>query len=92
MAGISNLSIAVQVIRAAPGLKTSGSIGEIDGRIRAFRETLISIGQESGKVPPSKDRRPLLKFFKELQRQAEIERDAAIGVQERPAVHLRLLK
>lgn len=83
MAGISNLSIAVSVMRSPKGAAQAEDLEEIQTRINTLLRTVEHLEDR----PPSlsqKNRRSLAKFLRELQRQGEIERDAAFASEERP--------
>jgi hypothetical protein len=85
MAGFSNLSIAVNVMRTAHGA-ASADLGKLEAEIRSLLQTLdrLSTGRQ---IPSKRDRNSLARFLSELRRQGEIERDAAVASQERPRTY-----
>jgi hypothetical protein len=86
MAGISNLSVAVNVMRSAQGPSSADDLAKFERQISAWLQTLERLQAEEVPAVPRKDRISLATFLRELQRQGEIERDAALASQERPRV------
>jgi hypothetical protein len=85
-AGISNLSIAVKVIRSEKSKSKTADLTIVERKIKSLLDSLDHL--ESHKVPLSATkRRSLALFLRELQRQGEIERDAAIALQEGPRIY-----
>jgi hypothetical protein len=82
-AGISNLSIAVKVMRSE---KPNASTDNLDQVEREIKSLLVALNHlQEGKEPLSiAERKSLAMFLRELQRQGEIERDAKVAAQERP--------
>lgn len=81
-AGISNLSIAVRVIRSEEPNAPSDDLALVQREIQSLLDTL-----EHLKTRPANELKSLSKFLRELQRQGEIERDAAIAYQEGPRTY-----
>jgi hypothetical protein len=83
MAGFSNLSIAVNVMRSAEA-GYRDDLGQLRERIAALLETLERLQERPRDIVPDSDLNLLKRFFCELQRQGEIERDATLASQELP--------
>lgn len=82
-AGISNLSIAVKVIRSEKPNASTDDLQQVEREIKSLLDALEHL--QVGKEPLStEERKSLAMFLRELQRQGEIERDAKVAAQERP--------
>ena len=82
-AGISNLSIAVKVMRSEKPNASTDDLEQVEREIKSLLVTLNHL--QAGKEPLSiAERKSLAMFLRELQRQGEIERDAKVAAQERP--------
>ena len=90
-AGISNLSIAVKVIRSERPNAAHNDLEQVEREIRSLLNSLNELDARN-KPLPTRERRALAKFFRELQRQGEIERDAAVAAQERPIAYHSLVR
>jgi len=87
MAGISNLSIAVSVMRSAQGPASTDDLGEIEQQITSLLRTLELLQENRLDLLGQRELSSLAKFLRELQRQGEIERDAIVASQERPRAY-----
>jgi hypothetical protein len=90
-AGISNLSIAVKVIRSEKPGTAANDLDQVEREIKSLRNSLEHLKARNEPLPPTK-RRSLARFLRELQRQGEIERDAAVAAQERPRAYPSLAR
>lgn len=84
MAGFSNLSIAVNVMRSAKGTGSADDLGTLEKQITSLLQTLDRLQERTSEAPPENDLSLLSTFLRELQRQGEIERDATVATQEHP--------
>lgn len=82
-AGISNLSIAVKVLRSEKPNAAPNDLEQVEREIRSLLNSLEQL-ESPNKPLPATERNALAKFLRELQHQGEIERDAAVAAQERP--------
>lgn len=78
-AGISNLSIAVKVI----GSNKPDDLQVIEQTVKSYLGTVDRL-EEKQMSATAQEREALSRFFRALQRQGEIERDATIASQEGP--------
>jgi hypothetical protein len=90
-AGISNLSIAVKVIRSEKPNATPNDLEQVEREIRSLLNSLNQLDARN-KPLPATERKALATFLRELQRQGEIERDAAVAAQERPIAYRSLVR
>ncbi len=81
-AGISNLSIAVKVMRSEKPNASTDDLEQVEREIKSLLGTLEHL--QAGKPLSMTERKELALFLRELQRQGEIERDAKVAAQERP--------
>jgi len=84
MAGFSNLAIAVNVMRSAKGPDSANDLGTLEKQITSLLQTLDHLQAKPSEKLPENDLTLLSTFLRELQRQGEIERDAAVASHERP--------
>jgi len=87
MAGFSNLSIAVNVMRSAKGTNPVEDLDALKRQISALLETLDRLQKEPFEALSANDVQSLITFLRELQRQGEIERDATFAAQEHPRLY-----
>lgn len=81
-AGISNLSIAVKVMRSE---KPNASTYDLEQVGREIKSLLGALDHLQARKPLStSEREELTMFLRELRRQGEIEQDAKVAAQERP--------
>lgn len=85
-AGISNLSIAVKVIRSEKAKSKTADLMIVERKIKSLLDSLDHLQSRKEPLSATK-RRSLALFLRELQRQGEIERDAAIALQEGPRIY-----
>lgn len=90
-AGISNLSIAVKVMRSTKVNASTDDLGEIERQIKSLLSTLERLEMSKEGVSVA-DCDSLANFVQELQRQGEIERDATVAAQERPRSYSTTLR
>ena len=90
-AGISNLSIAVKVIRSEKPDTSGSDLEQVEQEIKTLRNSVEHLKARAESLP-STERRSLARFLRELQRQGEIERDAAVAAQERPRAYRSLAR
>jgi hypothetical protein len=89
-AGISNLSIAVKVIRSEKHNASADDLEQVGREIRFLLNSLEHLQARTGPLPMT-EVKPLAAFLRELRRQGEIERDAAVASQERPRAYRGLV-
>lgn len=82
-AGISNLSIAIKVIKSEKPNTSIEDLGQLEREIKSLRDTLERLRADQMSLPMTKFK-SLAKFLRELQRQGEVEQDAAVAFQEQP--------
>ena len=81
-AGISNLSIAVKVMRSEKPSVPTDDLGQVEREIKALLDSLEHL--QAGKPLSMVKLKELATFLRELQRQGEIGRDAKVNAQEQP--------
>ena len=87
MAGISNLTIARRVMQSSrlhADVSGPDDSAEMRRQITSLLTTLKSLAGEPRPTVARRDRLRVAKFFHELRRHGEAERDAALAAQERP--------
>lgn len=84
MAGISSLSIAVNVIRSAQGAASIENLDKVRQEIDALSKSLALLESPSLETIDSVELDRLREFFKELGRAGRVDRAAAIASNERP--------
>ena len=89
-AGISNLSIAVKVIRSEKPNASADDLEQVEREIKSLLDTLEHLRAGNESIPIG-ECRSLATFLRELQRQGEIERDATVASQERPRAYRSLV-
>jgi hypothetical protein len=85
-AGISNLSIAVKVIRPEKPATSPAELVEVEHRIKDLLNSLRYLRSRGRSLSPTQ-RKSLALFFRDLQRQGEMESDAALAFQEGPRAY-----
>jgi hypothetical protein len=85
-AGISNLSIAVKVIKSENRNEPVADLTGVEREIKALLDSLVRM-QSSASPPTEAELKSLAWFLRELQRQGEIEQDASIAFQEGPKIY-----
>ena len=86
MAGISNLSIAVTVMRNSQGSTSTPNLQNVGEKVRAFTRTLRAVRERQPDRVQRFELDELMKFFNELRRAGRIDRAATIAMHERPNV------
>jgi len=86
MAGLSNLTIAVDVLTALPE-EAPKNLDAVEGSVTTYLDFLLQVEREPGSAAASEDvARALRAFFEELQRQGSLARYAELSRGETPLV------
>ncbi|MBX7134335.1 MAG: hypothetical protein K1X67_16805 [Fimbriimonadaceae bacterium] len=84
MAGISNLSIAVTVMRSAHGLASPANLQKVREQVDSFSSILSALQEHRSERLEKQELTKLHEFFKELGKAGRIDRAATIATHERP--------